>query len=119
LNDEFLGNYTQKYWKAKEIFEKFAKERNLPKLRIPETPKPEMAASYGVVKITDQLSYSDLFTLVKSYKYENPIHPELLDIGPNYGQNFGFTVYRTTIPKSKNFKGIKSIFCVHLKIGKN
>jgi hypothetical protein len=110
LNDEFLGNYTQKYWKAKEIFEKFAKERNLPKLRIPETPKPEM---------TDQIPYSDLLTLVKSYKYENPIHPELLDIGPNYGQNFGFTVYRTTIPKSKNFKGIKSIFCVHLKIGKN
>jgi hypothetical protein len=33
---------------------------------------------------------------------ENPIHPELLNIGPNYGQNFGFTIYRTTIPKSKH-----------------
>ncbi len=112
MNDEFLGNYTQKYWKAKEIFEKFANERNLPKLRIPNPPKLETTASYGVVKVTDQLSYNDLLTHVKSYKSVNPIHPEFLDIGPDYGQNFGFTAYRTTIPKSKNFKGMKSIFSI-------
>jgi hypothetical protein len=98
----FSGNYTEKYWKTKELIEKFTKERNLPKLIIPSPPKAETAAHYGVVNITDYLSYNDLLTHVKSYKSEKPIHPELLNIGPNYGQNFGFTVYRTTIPKSKN-----------------
>jgi hypothetical protein len=81
-------------------------------LRIPSPPKAETAAHYGVVKVTDYLSYNDLLTHIKSYKSEDPIHPELLNIGPNYGQNFGFTIYRTTIPKSKNFKGIKSIFSI-------
>jgi hypothetical protein len=57
-----------------------------------------------MINITDYLSYNDLLTHIKSYKSEKPIHPEMLDIGPNYGQNYGFTVYRTTIPKSKILK---------------
>jgi hypothetical protein len=78
-------------------------------LRIPAPPKAETTAYYGVVKVTDYLSYSDLLSLVKSYKSENPIYSEFLDIGPNYGQNFGFTVYRTTIPKSKNLRSPSGI----------
>ncbi len=29
---------------------------------------------------------------------------KMLDIGPNYGQNFGFIVYRTQTPKAKELK---------------
>ncbi len=73
-------------------------------MRIPEPPKVEIAANYGVVKVTDYLSYNDLLTHIKSYKSEKPISPLMLNIGPNYGQNFGFTVYRAIVPKSKNLK---------------
>ena len=86
------------------MIEKFINERNLTKLRIPETPKPDLAAHYGVVKTSGYLSYNDLLIHIKSYKSEKPIHPELLNIGTNYGQHFGFILYRTTTNKFKNLK---------------
>ncbi len=93
-----LGNYTDKYWKAKELFEKFHKERKTPTIAIPKPPEVEQAAHYGVVKVHDYLSLEDLLNKIK------PKHMELLDIGPNYGQHFGFILYRTPINKIKHLK---------------
>ena len=98
------GNYTEKYWKTKEIIEKFTKEHKLPEIRKPLPPKASPAAHYGVVKVTEQLLMNDFLKHLKPYNVMTPIHSEMLPIGPNYGQNFGFTLYRTTIPKSSSMK---------------
>ena len=97
----FLGNYTEKYYKTIQILEKHVKDHKLPQIRRPNPPPVEKATSYGVVKVTEQITLNELVKHVKSYKVDKPIHPEVLNIGPNYGQLFGFTLYRTTIPKSK------------------
>ncbi len=99
-----LGNYTDKYWKAKELFEKFHKERNTPQIAIPKPPEVEKAKHYGVVKVHDYLSLEDLLNKIKPITSEKPKYMELLDIGPNYGQHFGFILYRTSINKIKNLK---------------
>jgi len=63
-----------------------------------------LAANYGLVKVNEFLSYNDLLSYIKPVKSDKPKAVEMLDIGPNYGQNFGFTVYRTKISKSNNMK---------------
>ncbi len=86
------------------MFEKFNKERNAPKILIPKPPDVSQIANYGVVKVNDYLSLNDLLDKIKPISSEKPLHMELLDIGPNYGQNFGFILYRTSINKFKNLK---------------
>ncbi len=100
----YSGNYTDKYWKAKELFEKYTKERNAPQILIPKPPEVSQTANYGVVKVNDYLSLNDLLDKIKPISSEKPKHMELLDIGPNYGQHFGFILYRTSINKFKNLK---------------
>ena len=73
----------------------------MPKIKIPDPPKAETAAHYGVVNVTEQLFLNDFVKDLKSFKVDKPIHSELLNIGSDYGQNYGFTLYRTTIPLSK------------------
>ena len=73
----------------------------MPQIQRPNPPPTERAHGYGVVKVTEQLSLNELVKHVEGHKVEKPIHPELLNLGPGFGQLFGFTLYRTTIPKSK------------------
>ena len=100
----FAGNYTDKYWKTREIYTKLAKERHFPKIHIPEPPKVESAAHYGVIKIIDYLSFEDLLSKITPIESNEPKHMELINIGHNYGQNFGFIVYRISTNKFKHLK---------------
>ncbi len=86
------------------MFEKFHKERNTPYVAIPKPPEVEHIAYYGVVKVHDFLSLDDLLNKIKPITSEKPKHMELLDIGSNYGQHFGFILYRTSINKIKHLK---------------
>jgi hypothetical protein len=93
------GDYTQSYWSTKNVIEKLAKERNFPKLKIPEPPKENLKASYGTIKVLEYLTLNELLKLIKPIASDLPKHMEMIDIKPNYGQNFGFTVYRTEVQK--------------------
>jgi hypothetical protein len=52
----------------------------------------------------DYLSLEDLLIKIKPIESTEPKHMELLDIGPNYGQNFGFILYRISAHKFKHLK---------------
>jgi hypothetical protein len=85
------------------LIEKLHKERpNLPKVKIPVPPKESLKGNYGVIKVTQHLTHKDILAKIKPIASEEPKQMELIDIGLNYGQNFGFIVYRTKIPKIKN-----------------
>ena len=93
-----IGNYTEKYWKTRELSAKLQKERGLPKIHIPELPKVEAAVAYGDIKVKDYLSFEDLLFKVETvYSYEAK-QMEQLD------QNFGFILYRIGINKFKHLK---------------
>jgi len=62
------------------------------------------AAHYGTVKIHDYLSLEDILNQMKPIISEKPKHMELLDIGTNYGQHFGFILYKTSANKFKHLK---------------
>ncbi|CAG2175649.1 unnamed protein product, partial [Oppiella nova] len=99
------GNYTDKYWKTKELIEKFNKERAQPKLLIPKPPTYVAPVSYGKLKVKDYLSLEDVLTKIKPIVTEKPQHMELLNIGTYYGQNYGFILYRlTNLQKFKHLK---------------
>jgi hypothetical protein len=89
---------------VKELNERFIKERNLPKIKTPAPPKEIQAVSYKNINVTEYLPLNQVLSKIKPFKSENPIFMEMLNIGPNYGQNFGFIVYRTQIPKAKQLK---------------
>ncbi|CAG2110712.1 unnamed protein product [Medioppia subpectinata] len=101
------GNYTDKYWKTKELIDKFNVERNVPKLSTYSPPKVTRAIGYGVIKMSEQLSLAHILPRVKFYSSKTPISMENLNIGTNYGQNVGFTLYRTAISESKTIKFTK------------
>ncbi|CAG2183185.1 unnamed protein product, partial [Oppiella nova] len=99
------ANYTDKYWKIKELIEKFTKERGLPQLLIPKPPAVSLTIGYGKLKVKDFLSLEDVLTKIKPIVTEKPQHMESLNIGSNYGQNFGFTLYRlANVNKFKHLK---------------
>jgi len=75
---------------------------HLPKVKVFEPPKDQPKANYGVVNVTQYLTLDDLLSKVKPIASDHPKQMETLDIGPNYGQNWGFIHYRTKIPKIKN-----------------
>jgi hypothetical protein len=85
------------------LIEKLHKERpNLPKVKIPVPPKESLKGNYGVIKVTEYLTLNDILAKIKPIASEEPKQMELIDIGQNYGQNFGFIHYRTKIPKITN-----------------
>ncbi len=89
----------ESYWSTKKVIEKLAKERYFPKLKIPELSKENLKASFGTIKVLEYLTLNELLKLIKPIASDSPKHMEMIDIKPNYGQNFGFTVYRTEVQK--------------------
>ncbi|CAG2121519.1 unnamed protein product, partial [Medioppia subpectinata] len=99
------GNYTAKYWKTKELVEKFVKERGLPQLLIPKPPEYLKPKAYGKVKVVDYLSLEDVLSKIKPIVTQKPTHMELLNLGDNHGQHFGFINYR--LANLQKFKHLK------------
>ena len=99
-----IGNYTDKYWKTRELSAKLQKERGLPKIHIPEPPKIEAAVAYGDIKVKDYLSFEDLLTKIKPNVSNEAKHMEQFD------QNFGFILYRISHKKFKHLKLPSKLF---------
>ena len=87
------------------MVEKFTKERGLPQLLVPKPPTYVAPVSYGKIMVRDYLSLEDVLTQMKPIVTEKPQHMELLNIGSNYGQNYGFILYR--LAKLQKFKHLK------------
>ena len=98
LNIWFIGNYTDKYWKTRELILKLTKERGLPKIYIPEPPKVEAAVGYGDIKVKDYLSFEDILSQIQ------PKTDTKVQTMEAYDQTFGYILYR--IPHNK-FKHLK------------
>jgi hypothetical protein len=71
------------------LIEKLHKERpNLPKVKIPVSPKECLKSNFGVIKVTQYLTLNDILAKIKPIASEEPKQMELIDIGVNYEQNF-------------------------------
>jgi len=92
------GNYTPKYYKTLELYHKLVDTGRMPKTHIPEVPKAPAVHGYGNVSITSMLPLESLLQhAVKFTNVPKPIPMELLDVGKDYGQNFGFILYRVEV----------------------
>ena len=89
------------------MIEKFNRESNLTELNKVDVPEPNKARNYGVLQINEQLSLNNILYRLPSYLSKYPVSMENINVGPNYGQNFGFTLYRTVMPKGRAIKFTK------------
>jgi hypothetical protein len=61
--------------------------------------------AYGVIKVKDYLPFDDVLSAVKPIVTDKPTAMELLNLGPNYGQHYGFINYRLNgLQKFKHLK---------------
>ena len=74
-------------------------------MKKPSPPKLESKANYGLVNITQCLSFEDLLAKINPISSAKPLQMELINLnGKNYGQNFGFINYRAKVSKFKQLK---------------
>jgi len=78
------------------MIEQLMKDGKIPETRWPSTPQETKKVKYETLNITHQLSLEDILRHVKSIKSVNLMPMEMLDIGENFGQQFGFILYRTS-----------------------
>ena len=89
------GHYTAKYHKTRELYQKLVTAGRLPKTHLPDLPPVQLAHAYGNVTVQEMLSLEQM--LAHAHKFANmkkPVPMELLDLGKDYGQQFGFVLYR-------------------------
>jgi len=97
------GNYTDKYYKTKDLIVKLVADRKLPKYNIPDPPKVEAAEGYGTIKITDYLTFDDLLSKITPKEDTTAKHMEL------YDQGFGYILYRISHQKFKQLTLTKGV----------
>ncbi|KAJ6224706.1 hypothetical protein RDWZM_003251 [Blomia tropicalis] len=89
------GNYTEKYYKTREFYQKLVQIGKLPKTRLPDVPKARSTYSYGTILPVKMLSFESMLKHVDVYsKLSKPVPMEMLNRTSLYGQNFGFILYR-------------------------
>lgn len=89
------GNYTAKYYKTREMYLKLVATGRLPKTYLPDIPPAPKARAYGKLQIEKTLPFESI--LEQAPKFTNmkkPVPMELLNLGKDYGQRFGFVLYR-------------------------
>ena len=89
------GNYTPKYYKTRELYQKLVASGRFPKIHLPEVPPAPLAHAYGTAKIEEVLPLEELIKHAPRFtEMKKPVPMELLNIGQDYGQRFGFIMYR-------------------------
>ena len=89
------GNYTAKYYKTRELYQKLVASGRFPKIYLPEIPPAPQASAYGKVPIEKVLSLEHILEHAQRFTHlKKPVPMELLDLGKDYGQRFGFVLYR-------------------------
>ena len=82
------GEPTEKYWIVRELCEKYTGKK-APELTLPANP----AAAYGKVALTAYGSVFDQLNVMASRHHTMETRPM-----EYYGQNYGYILYRTTLP---------------------
>ncbi|KAJ6224721.1 hypothetical protein RDWZM_003266 [Blomia tropicalis] len=90
------GNYTDKYFETRAIYDQLVDTGRMPMIELPDNPPPvPLTANYGTVNIEEWLHLEVLLTLaIKFENMQKPVSMEMLNIGPGYGQRYGFILYR-------------------------
>ena len=86
--------YTEKYHLVRKLYQKLVLLGKLPNLALPDMPKIEPPKAYGKIAIKEYLPLQEV--LSQSTKFANiskPVPMELLNLGPGYGQRYGFILY--------------------------
>lgn len=91
------------------MIDKLKKERGEPNVKLPPIPTVATPAAYGSVKVSGYLLYSEILNKVKAIASDHPKPMELLNVGSNYGQHFGFILYRANVTEFSKLviKGLK------------
>ncbi|KAK9873771.1 hypothetical protein WA026_002128 [Henosepilachna vigintioctopunctata] len=84
------GDYTDKYWIAKELIEKY----NTVKTKLPEPPKVTEKLKYPEIPIVEEMSLNDIVSKIDAIPSEDVIPMEQLPINGNSGQSYGYILYR-------------------------
>ena len=68
-------------------------------------PKIGSKANYGLINITQCLSFEDVLSKINSILSSKPLQMEMINLNnKNYGQNFGFIHYQSQVSKFKQIK---------------
>ncbi|KAH9399001.1 Beta-galactosidase-1-like protein 2 [Tyrophagus putrescentiae] len=97
--------YTEKYHLVRKLYLKLVNVGRMPKLHLPKVPQITTLTSYDNVTVTHYLPLEQL--LKKCRKFENltkPVTMEMLNFGANYGQRYGFILYRVVGKQVKEYQ---------------
>lgn len=89
--------YTKKYRLVRQLYHKLVHLGKLPRLALPDLPKVVPASAYGQFTLQEYLPLEAI--LRHSPRFDNvpkALPMELLNLGKDYGQRFGFVLYRVT-----------------------
>ncbi|OTF83745.1 hypothetical protein BLA29_008734, partial [Euroglyphus maynei] len=85
------GNYTEKYYKTRELYEKLVASGRQPAIAIPSNPPPVvMAKAYGNLAMKEYLNFEQIITLLKPVVMKQALFMEFID----NSSGFGFILYR-------------------------
>nr|XP_023022377.1 beta-galactosidase-1-like protein 2 [Leptinotarsa decemlineata] len=84
------GDYTDKYYKTKDIIAK----HNKIKVRQPDMPASTERFAYSSIHIISELSLEDLVEQSKVLSTDKVLPMEMLPINNDSGQSYGYIVYR-------------------------
>jgi len=100
------GNYTPKYHKTRELYQKLVAEGQFPKIHLPDVPPAPQAYAYGKVAVAEVLPFEQALAHTAQFTLSAPVPMEQLNFttstGVHYGQRFGFINYRIEVPEVKS-----------------
>jgi len=100
------GNYTPKYHKTRELYQKLVAGGKFPKIHLPDVPPAPQAHAYGKVAVVEVLPFEQALAHATEFNLTAPAPMELLSFtsptGVHYGQRFGFINYRIEVVEVKS-----------------
>ena len=93
------GNYTPKYYETRKLYDQLVHLGKMPKLRLPDQP-PEVqkAHAYGQIDVYSYYPLESLLELATRFtNISEPVSMEHLNFSSNYGQRYGFVLYRVEL----------------------
>lgn len=114
--------YTEKYSLIREFYSKLVQLGRLPKLHLPQIPKAPTLFAYGKMSMNKFRSFEEILEVATKFTLSKAVSMEMLQLGPGYGQRYGFVNYRI---KTKNqvsnyeVKGIINLNSINYLINKN
>lgn len=85
------GNYTEKYYKTRQLYDKLVASGRQPAIAIPTNPPPVVRAkAYGHLAMKEYLDFGQIIDQLKPVIMKQPLFMEFID----NSSGFGFILYR-------------------------